>query len=176
PFVLHPIGVARVLADMRMDVSTICAALLHDVLEDTATTKSELQAEFGPVVADLVDGVSKLTHMPIHSQEELQAENLRKMILAMAKDIRVIVIKLADRLHNLQTIHALPTEKRRRKALETLEIYAPLAARLGMHQLKLQLEDLGFAALYPMRYRTLKKAQESGFRKEMVQGIETQFN
>ncbi len=173
PYITHPVAVAVILAEMRMDPQTIMAALLHDVIEDTAIDKKTLTERFGEQVAELVDGVSKLTQIKFESRAEAQAENFRKMVLAMAQDLRVIIIKLADRLHNMRTLDAVSTNKRRRVALETLEIYAPIANRLGMHSMRVELEDLGFAALYPVRYRVLndvvKKAR--GNRKEILSVI-----
>jgi RelA/SpoT family (p)ppGpp synthetase len=175
PYIYHPIAVARILAEMRLDAHTITAALLHDVIEDTSTAKEQIAAEFGAEVAELVDGVSKITQIRFKSRAEAQAENFRKMLMAMAQDIRVIIIKLADRLHNMRTLGAMPAPKRRRVALDTLEIYAPIAHRLGMNAIRLELEDLGFAALYPMRYRVLYEAlaRVRGNRKEIVDKIET---
>jgi GTP diphosphokinase / guanosine-3',5'-bis(diphosphate) 3'-diphosphatase len=175
PYITHPLEVARILAEMRMDHQSIMAAILHDVIEDTATAKEQLAREFGEEVADLVDGVSKLTQIKFETQAEAQAENFRKMLLAMVRDIRVIMVKLADRLHNMRTTGALPPDKRRRIARETLEIYAPIANRLGMNTVRLELEDLGFAAWHPMRYRVLSEAvrKARGNRKEIVQKIET---
>jgi RelA/SpoT family (p)ppGpp synthetase len=174
PYVFHPVEVARILADMRLDAQTVIAALLHDVIEDTTLTKEDVGREFGAEVADLVDGVSKLTQLAFENRAEAQAENYRKMLLAMTQDMRVILVKLADRLHNMRTLDALRPEKRRAIARETLEIYAPIASRLGINHLRHELEDLGFAALYPVRYRILaaevKKAR--GHRKEVVQKIE----
>jgi len=175
PYIYHPIAVARILSDMHMDSPTIVAAILHDVIEDTATAKDQLINEFGEEVAELVDGVSKLTQVEFESKAEEQAENFRKMLLAMAKDIRVVIIKLADRLHNMRTLGVMRPDKRRRIAHETLEIYAPIANRLGMNTIRLELEDLGFTALYPMRYRIIDEAvkRTRGNRKEIVQKIET---
>ncbi len=174
PYIYHPVEVARTLAEMRLDHQSIIAALLHDVIEDTEVTKDQLAAEFSEEVAELVDGVSKLTQITFESRAEAQAENFRKMLLAMTQDIRVILVKLSDRLHNMRTLGALPPEKRRAIARETLEIYAPIANRLGINHLRLELEDLGFASLYPLRYRVLaaevRKAR--GHRKEIVQKIE----
>lgn len=158
PYITHPVEVAIILAGMRMDAESIMAALLHDVLEDTAIDRKTLAKQFGEQVAILVDGVSKLTQIEFASRAEAQAENFRKMVLAMANDLRVILVKLADRLHNMRTIGILPADKRRRIAQETLEIYAPIANRLGMHSFRVEFEDLGLAALYPMRYRVLKEA------------------
>ena len=175
PYIYHPIAVARILADMHMDVQTIIAAILHDTIEDTPTLKEQLAEDFGGEVADLVDGVSKLTQMEFDSQAEKEAENYRKMMLAMTRDIRVILIKLADRLHNMRTLGAMPPDKRRRIARETLDIYAPIAARLGINSVRRELEDLGFASLYPMRFKVLEAAisRARGNRKEIVNKIET---
>ena len=175
PYIHHPIAVASILADMHMDYETLVAAMLHDVIEDTAVGKETIGKEFGEEVAEIVDGLSKLTQVEFESHAEQQARNFQKMLMAMANDIRVIVVKLADRLHNMRTLKALPPPKRRLIARETLEIYAPIAQRLGMNQIRLELEDLGFAALHPMRYRVLarevKKAR--GHRKEIVNQIKT---
>ncbi|MFZ4076945.1 MAG: HD domain-containing protein, partial [Legionellaceae bacterium] len=160
PYITHPVAAALILAKMRLDHQTIMATLLHDVVEDTSVRQEDLIREFGPDVTALVDGVTKLTKIKFESRAEAQAENFRKMVLAMVKDIRVIMVKLADRLHNMQTLGAMPTAKRRRIAIETLEIYAPIANRLGMHMLYTGLEDLGFKALYPMRYRAIKSVVE----------------
>jgi RelA/SpoT family (p)ppGpp synthetase len=175
PYIYHPVEVARILADMHMDAQSIIAAILHDVIEDTGTPKETVTAEFGEEVAELVDGVSKLTQIKFESQAEAQAENFRKMMLAMVRDIRVILVKLADRLHNMRTLGVMRAEKRRRIARETLDIYAPIANRLGMNQIRLELEDLGFAALYPMRYRVLSDAvrKARGNRKEILNKIES---
>ncbi len=174
PYITHPVEVARILAQMRMDHESIVAAILHDVIEDTELTKEAVLARFGPKIAELVDGVSKLTKIQFDTREEAQAENFRKMMLAMTQDIRVILIKLADRLHNMRTLEALPPHKRRRKAIETLEIYAPIAARLGMNSMRLEFEDLGFSALYPLRHRVLKESLRRirKNRKELVETIE----
>ena len=173
-YIFHPLAVARTIADLHMDCDSIMAAILHDVIEDTAITRNDLEKEFGPEVAALVDGLSKLTHLKFESQVEAQAANFRKMFLAMVDDIRVVLIKLADRLHNVRTLGVLAPLKRRRIARETLEIYAPIANRLGIHTLKLELEDLGFASLYPMRYRTLTEAvkRSRSRRKESLQKSE----
>jgi RelA/SpoT family (p)ppGpp synthetase len=173
PYIYHPLAVARILAEMRMDVNSIVAALLHDVIEDTPTAKDHLAKEFGEEVAELVDGVSKLTQVKFESKAEAQAENFRKMMLAMVRDIRVILIKLADRLHNMRTLGVMPPAKRRRISKETLEIFVPIANRLGMHNLRLELEELGFKAAYPMRYRILEEAVKKarGNRSEIVEKI-----
>jgi len=175
PYIYHPIEVARILAGMHMDAQSIIAGMLHDVIEDTGTPKATVVSEFSEEIAELVDGVSKLTQIKFESQAEAQAENFRKMMLAMVKDIRVILVKLADRLHNMRTLGVMRAEKRRRIARETLEIYAPIANRLGMNQIRLELEDLGFAALYPMRYRVLSEAvkRARGNRKEILNKIES---
>ena len=175
PYISHPIAVAKILSEMHMDHQSIIAAMLHDVLEDTHLDKATIAEKFGEEVAELVDGVSKLDQIKFESRVEAQAENLRKMILAMARDIRVILIKLADRLHNMRTLYALPAEKQRRIAKETLEIYAPIANRLGMNTFRLEFEDLGFSYLYPVRYRVLKEAvrKARGNRKEIIQGLES---
>ncbi|MEY4684183.1 MAG: hypothetical protein RLZ25_642 [Pseudomonadota bacterium] len=174
PYICHPLSVALILADMRMDMRGIMAAIMHDVIEDTPITKSELTEQFGEEVAELVDGVTKLGRIDSKSRAETQAQNVRKMFLAMVKDLRVIMVKLADRLHNMRTLETMASHKRRRIAAETLDIYAPIANRLGMHQLRLELEDLGFAAMYPLRAKVLaqsvKKAR--GNRKEVVSSIE----
>jgi GTP pyrophosphokinase len=174
PYISHPVAVARILADMRMDSKSIIAAILHDVIEDTPTLKEQLAAQFGEEVAELVDGVSKLTQMDFRSKAEAQAENFRKMMLAMVKDIRVIIIKLADRLHNMRTLDAMRPEKRRRIAFETMDIYAPIANRLGIFKMRHELLDLSIKAAYPMRYRALESACKEvvGYRKEIFNTIE----
>jgi guanosine-3',5'-bis(diphosphate) 3'-pyrophosphohydrolase len=156
-FITHPVGVAQICARMRLDTETLCAALLHDTVEDTSASLEEIREEFGDEIAQLVDGVTKLTGMTFESRDERQAENYRKMMVAMATDVRVILIKLADRLHNMRTLEALPKQKQVAKARETLEIYAPLAHRLGIHAIKWELEDLAFATLHPRKYREIKQ-------------------
>ncbi len=177
PYITHPVAVAHNLAKMHLDHETLMAALLHDVIEDTAVTKEELAEKFGNTVAELVEGVSKLDKLKFNNKEEMQAENFRKMLLAMVQDIRVILIKLADRTHNMRTLGALRPDKRRRIARETLEIYAPIANRLGIHDVKNELEELGFEALYPMRARALKSAvkQARGNRKEIINNIKEEL-
>ena len=158
PYITHPVSVACILADMKMDHHTIMAALLHDVIEDSPLEKNDLEKKFGSEVANLVDGVSKLTQIEFVSRAEAQAENFRKMVLAMARDIRVIFVKLADRMHNMRTLPTLSVEKRSRVSKETLEIFAPIAKRLGMRDFSVELEELSFASLYPTRYKVLKNA------------------
>lgn len=158
PYISHPVAVTAILARMRLDEASLIAALLHDTVEDTDVSIEDVKAEFGNTVAELVAGVTKLAQIKFESREEAQAENFRKMMLAIAKDMRIIIIKLCDRLHNMQTVGVMRPEKRRRIANETLEIYAPLASRLGMYNLSTELEDLCFLACYPVRYRVLKKA------------------
>ncbi|WP_116808421.1 bifunctional GTP diphosphokinase/guanosine-3',5'-bis pyrophosphate 3'-pyrophosphohydrolase [Steroidobacter cummioxidans] len=158
PYIAHPVAVAHILADLHLDAPTIVAAILHDVIEDTPTAKDEIAERFGADVAELVDGVSKLDHIQFRSRAEAQAESFRKMLLAMVRDIRVIMVKLADRTHNMRTLGSVPPAKRRTVARETLEIYAPIANRLGIHTVKSELEELGFKALYPGRHRIIEKA------------------
>jgi guanosine-3',5'-bis(diphosphate) 3'-pyrophosphohydrolase len=158
PYIAHPVAVADILADLHMDAQTIVAAILHDVIEDTATAKGEIAERFGAEVAELVDGVSKLDQIQFRSRAEAQAESFRKMLLAMVRDIRVVMVKLADRTHNMRTLGSVPPAKRRTVARETLEIYAPIANRLGIHSVKSELEELGFKALHPGRHRIIEKA------------------
>ncbi len=174
PYISHPVAVARILSEMRMDAKSIIAAILHDVIEDTPTVKENLIDEFGEEVAELVDGVSKLTQIDFRSRAEAQAENFRKMMLAMVKDIRVIIIKLADRLHNMRTLDAMRPDKRRRIARETMDIYAPIANRLGIFKMRHELLDLSIKSAYPMRYRALENACKEvvGYRKEIFNTIE----
>jgi guanosine-3',5'-bis(diphosphate) 3'-pyrophosphohydrolase len=155
-FITHPVGVARICAGMRLDTETLCAALLHDTVEDTSASIEEVRERFGDEIATIVDGVTKLTDITFKSHDEAQANNYRKMMVAMATDVRVILIKLADRLHNMRTIEAMPKQKQMEKARETLEIYAPLAHRLGIHAIKWELEDLAFATLHPRKYQEIK--------------------
>jgi len=155
-FINHPVGVAKICAGLRLDTETLCAALLHDTVEDTSASLDEVRERFGDEIANLVDGVTKLTGITFQSRDEAQAENYRKMMVAMAADIRVILIKLADRLHNMRTIEAMSKQKQIDKAKETLEIYSPIAHRLGIHAIKWELEDLAFAALHPRKYAEIK--------------------
>src|SRR5258707_6787863 len=157
PFVTHPIASAQILAELGIDTIAIQAALLHDVPEDTEYSLTDVEERFGAEVAQLVDGVTKLSKFSTHSHEQQQAENIRKMLLAMAQDIRVVLIKLADRLHNMRTLYGLPSDKQQRIARQTMEIYAPLAERLGIWQMKWELEDLAFKVLEPERFRELAK-------------------
>ncbi|MFV8818864.1 bifunctional GTP diphosphokinase/guanosine-3',5'-bis pyrophosphate 3'-pyrophosphohydrolase [Haliea sp. E17] len=177
PYVSHPLAVASILAEMHMDHQSLMAAMLHDVIEDTGIPKAAISEQFGTAVADLVDGVSKLTQMEFESLEEKQAENFQKMAMAMARDIRVILVKLADRLHNMRTLGVLQPAKARRIARETLDIYAPIAMRLGMNNVRMEFEDLGFSALHPMRSRRIETARENarGRRKELVDKIRQQI-
>jgi guanosine-3',5'-bis(diphosphate) 3'-pyrophosphohydrolase len=173
PYIIHPLAVANILANMRLDHQSLMAAMLHDVIEDTGIPKVALAEQFGDVVTELVDGVSKLTHIKFESKEEQQAENFQKMVLAMAKDIRVMLVKLADRLHNLRTLGALRPDKRRRIGRETLDIYAPVAHRLGLNSVRVEMEELCFDAMYPMRSALIRKAVTNarGNRKELVDKI-----
>ncbi|MFL5843983.1 MAG: HD domain-containing protein, partial [Solirubrobacteraceae bacterium] len=155
-FIVHPVSVAKICAGMRLDTETLCAALLHDTVEDTSASLDEVTEQFGEEVATLVDGVTKLTGITFQSRDEAQAENYRKMMVAMASDLRVILIKLADRLHNMRTIGAMAKQKQIEKARETLEIFAPIAHRLGIHAIKWELEDLAFATLHPRKYQEIK--------------------
>jgi len=177
PYISHPVAVATILAELKLDAQTLMAALLHDVIEDTGVPKEHIAELFGEEVAELVDGVSKLDKIEFRSRAEAQAESFRKMLFAMVGDMRVILVKLADRTHNMRTLWIMPPDKRRRIARETLEIYAPIANRLGMNAIRLELEDLGFRCLYPYRYRvlerTLKRAQ--GNQKQLLQKIGKRF-
>ena len=162
---------ARICAGLRLDTATLCAALLHDTVEDTSASLDQVRDDFGDEIAQLVDGVTKLTEITFKSRDERQAENYRKMMVAMATDVRVILIKLADRLHNMRTIGALPKQKQQEKARETLEIFAPLAHRLGIHAIKWELEDLSFATLHPRKYDEIKElvAQQRAERERYVE-------
>ena len=178
PYISHPVAAAEILAELHLDADTIIGAILHDVIEDTPIAKEEIATRFGTDVAEIVDGVTKLDHMRFRSRREAQAESFRKMLLAMVHDLRVMLVKLADRLHNMRTLDAVAPAKRRMTARETLEIYAPVAERLGLYNLKLELEDRGFQALYPRRYkvleRTLKRAR--GNQKEFLGRIREQLD
>ncbi len=178
PYITHPVAVAQELAEMHLDAEAICAAILHDVVEDTPATLEDIEGRFGEEVALIVDGVSKLDQIQFRSRAEAQAESFRKMMLAMIEDIRVILVKLSDRLHNMQTLGAMPTQKKNRIARETLDIYAPIANRLGINRLKVQLEDLGFKHLHPYRYRVLENAlkKSKGSQKQIVRRISEQFS
>lgn len=174
-YVTHPLAVAGILSEMHMDHQSLMAAMLHDVIEDTGITKTAIKNQFGNTVADLVDGVSKLNKITFSSRAEAQAENFQKMAMAMAKDLRVILVKIADRLHNMRTLEVLTPDKRRRIARETLDIYAPIANRLGMNNVRVEFEELGFAAIYPMRERRIRAAVKRirGNRKEIVSQVQT---
>ena len=175
PYVTHPLAVATILSEMHMDPESLTAAMLHDVIEDTGITKRAIRNQFGNSVADLVDGVSKLNKIDFSTRAEAQAENFQKMAMAMAKDLRVILVKIADRLHNMRTLDVLTPDKRRRVARATLDIYAPIANRLGMNNVRIEFEELGFGALYPMRARRIDNAVRSirGNRKEILTKIQT---
>ena len=170
PYISHPVAVSKILLQWRLDAQALTAALLHDVMEDTSVTKDEIEVKYGKTVAELVDGVSKLDMFQFESQEHEQAENFRKMLLAMGRDVRVILIKLADRLHNMRTLNAMQPHKRARIARETMEIYAPIANRLGLNMLYQELQDLSLQHLYPNRYQVLMKAltRARGNRREVV--------
>ena len=172
-YIWHPIAVAEILAEIQLDCESLIAAILHDVVEDTPFTKDDIEQKFGHNVAEIVDGVTKLGKLEFDNPQEAQAENFRKMILAMSRDIRVILIKLADRLHNMRTLGVMRPEKQRRIARETLEIFAPIAARLGINAFRIELEDLGFKAMYPNRYSVLERAVKKarGNRNEVVNQI-----
>jgi guanosine-3',5'-bis(diphosphate) 3'-pyrophosphohydrolase len=174
PYVTHPLAAANVLAELRMDYQSLMAAMLHDVIEDTDISYEGIESQFGKSVADIVDGVSKLTHLEFETKAEAQASNFQKMVLAMAEDIRVILVKLADRLHNMRTLGAMPPHKQRRIARETLDIYAPIAARLGMRDVQVELEDLAFQAHFPMRSKHIRRAvvQARGQRKDVISTIQ----
>lgn len=177
PYITHPVAAAEILAELHLDADTLVGAILHDVIEDTPIAKADIAQRFGNDVAEIVDGVTKLDQIRFKNREEAQAENFRKMLLAMVRDLRVILVKLADRTHNLRTIDALPLAKRRAIARETLDIYAPVAERLGLYSMKLELEDLGFRTLYPQRYRVIQNALKKarGNQKEFLGKIHKQF-
>jgi GTP pyrophosphokinase len=178
PYITHPVAVAQELADMHLDAQAITAAILHDVIEDTSASLDDIDENFGHEVAQLVDAVSKLDQIQFRSRAEAQAESFRKMMLAMIEDIRVILVKLSDRLHNMQTLGAMPAAKKKRIARETLDIYAPIANRLGINSLKIRLEDLGFKHLYPLRYRVLEKTlkKSKGSQRQIVKRISEEFS
>jgi len=174
PYISHPLAVAKILSEWYLDSQALIAGLLHDVMEDTAITKQDIAEKFGKSVAELVDGVSKLDKLAFQTEAHAQAENFRKMLLAMARDVRVILVKLADRLHNMRTLTAMREDKRQRIARETLEIYAPIANRLGLNRIYQELEDLSFQFLYPNRYQVLDKAIKAarGNRREVVAKVQ----
>ena len=176
PYITHPVAVAGILAELRLDAEAVIAAILHDTIEDTPVKRADIAGAFGEEVAELVDGVTKLDRVQFRSTQEANAESFRKMLLAMARDLRVILIKLADRLHNMRTLQSMAAESRRRIARETLEIYAPIAQRLGMNRFKVELQDLAFRALHPMRYRVLEQRlrQTYGTRRDSVARVEVQ--
>ena len=178
PYITHPVAVAGILAELRMDSETLCAAILHDALEDTSLPRSAISGEFGEAVAELVDGVTKLDKIQFRDRQEADAESFRKMMLAMSRDLRVILIKLADRLHNMRTLDAMTPESRRRIARETLEIYAPIAHRLGMNRIKSELQDMGFRALHPIRHKIIAKriASQPVMRREAMATIEAKIS
>lgn len=177
PYITHPVAVAHILADLGLDAETLCAAILHDTLEDTCLERADIVAHFGETVAELVEGVTKLDRVRFRSRQEADAESFRKMVLAMARDLRVILVKLSDRLHNMRTLDAMEPSARRRIARETLEVYAPIAQRLGMNRFKAELQDLGFRALYPFRHRVIEHRLRSvyGLRREAMVRIEAQI-
>src|SRR4051795_12837749 len=169
-YVSHCVEVAKILVDLQLDSTTVASGLIHDVVEDTAVTVEDIEAEFGKEIAEIVDGLTKIGHLPLNSSQERQVENYRKLLLSIAKDARVILIKLADRLHNMRTLDYLPPEKRRRIAQETRDLYAPLAHRFGMARIRWELEDLAFKHLEPDEYRSLAKlvAQKRGEREDLI--------
>ena len=174
PYFAHPLEVAAILTELKLDDATIAAAVLHDTIEDQGVTKTELIEKFGAPTADLVDGLTKLDKLQFSTREENQAESFRKMLLAMARDVRVILIKLADRLHNMRTLGAMAAEKRQRIARETLEIYAPIAHRLGLNQTYRELQELSFECLHPWRHAALAKALQRarGNRRDIVERVQ----
>ncbi|MEK0431023.1 MAG: hypothetical protein RL139_827, partial [Gemmatimonadota bacterium] len=157
PYVTHCVSVARILADLHLDSVTVASGLIHDVVEDTGSTVEDVEREFGREIAQIVDGLTKIGHLPMASREERQVESYRKLLLSVAKDARVILVKLADRLHNMRTLEWMPEEKRRRIALETRDLYAPMAHRFGLAAMKAELEDLAFKWLEPEEYRSLAR-------------------
>jgi len=161
PYINHPLSVASILADMKMDSASIIAAILHDVVEDTKTGKDDIEKRFGDEIARLVDGLTKIDNIKFLSQDEAQAENFSKMMLAMSDDLRVILVKLADRLHNMRTLDCLSKKKKTRIAKETLEIYVPIALRLGMNKLRLELEEISFKTINPLRYKIIVKSVQN---------------
>ena len=173
PFVSHCVQVAKILSDLQLDTVTVASGLIHDVVEDTPITVAEIEKEFGREVSQIVDGLTKIGHLPLNSTEDRQVENYRKLLVSIAKDARVIIIKLADRLHNMRTLDWLPEHKRERIAQETMDLYAPLAHRFGMAQVKWELEDLAFKYLEPESYRTLAKmvAAKRGEREASVRAL-----
>ncbi len=173
PYITHPLAVANILASIHMDYQSLVVAMLHDVIEDTGIGKDAIVDQFGDTIADIVDGVSKLAKIGHETQAEKQAKNFQKMALAMAQDLRVIIVKLSDRLHNMRTLGAMPPEKKRRIAKETLEIYAPIAHRLGINDWRIEFEDRCFAAMYPLRASRLQASlqQVRGNRKKLVEKI-----
>lgn len=177
PYITHPVAVAHILADLGLDAETLCAAILHDTLEDTGLARADIVEQFGETVAELVEGVTKLDRVRFRSRQEADAESFRKMVLAMARDLRVILVKLADRLHNMRTLEAMDAASRRRIARETLEVYAPIAQRLGMNRFRAELQELGFRALYPFRHRVIEHRLRAvyGLRRETIAAIEAQI-
>ena len=176
PYITHPLNVASLLGELGLDSESISAALLHDVVEDTEITKGEIESQFGEEVANLVDGVTKLGQITFSTMEEQQAENLRKMLLAMSQDIRVMIIKLCDRLHNMRTMTAMPDQKRRDKALETMEVYAPIAHRLGMNNIQEELEDLSLSFLDPVGYQEIVRLlDQHGGKGEFIADVSAQI-
>ncbi|MGL6041497.1 MAG: HD domain-containing protein, partial [Deefgea sp.] len=173
PYISHPLAVAGILTQWKLDAQALAAALMHDVMEDSGVTKLELTEKYGKTVAELVDGMSKIDKLEFQSKEEAQAENFRKMLLAMARDLRVMLIKLADRLHNMRTMDSMRADKQKRIARETMEIYAPIANRIGLNGVYQELDDLAFKYIHPRRHHVLSKALKSarGNRREVVQKI-----
>ncbi len=177
PYFSHPLEVAAILTDLKLDDATIVAALLHDTIEDTAATKDDIREKFGPAIAELVDGLTKLKKLDLVSKQAVQAENLRKLLLAITSDVRVLLVKLADRLHNMRTLHYVPPAKRSRISQETLDIYAPLAGRMGMHDMREELEDLSFRQINPEAYEALDQrlSRQRDAVARVVEEIETQL-